>query len=199
MKTRSQILGENLKRIRTEKNITRKQLAQKIGITEISFGKYERGERNLTADKIYNLATVLNVKVADILGENPQAQISDVLDENQNTGEQIFKYRLHRAYKMARDFLDYESNKEANFDDDGHIVIYSPKEIVYESNGVFSYRGGINAIAFKSADDFIKVMEKAEELALTRGIYFYLAFREIIFNETNLRVFDSDSLDKPLL
>lgn len=176
-KTRAQILGANLERIRKEKGFSRKQLAAAIGITEIAYGAYERGERNLPADKIFNLAVSLNVKVADILGENPNAENSEV-----------FQYRLQRAYKMASDFLDRMLNDEdePRFDKEGHIVICSPvkMKIKYENGSIsITHYGGYNLIAFKDKQDFVKVMEQAEWDALQKNISFNAALREIVFNE----------------
>lgn len=175
-KTVAQILGENLKRIRTEKGVSRKDLAAAIGIDESSYGKYERGERNLPADKIYNLAIALNCSVADILGDNPNAESG-----------KVFEYRLQRAYQMARDFLDSLYNAEPNFDKEGRIVIFTPAKVQYK-NGVVSYlsddKGNIgNSVAFKSKADFVKVMEQAERDALRQRIEINSAFRQIVFGE----------------
>ena len=170
-RTVAQILGENLKRIRLEKGISRKDLAAAIEIDESSYGKYERGERNLPADKIYNLAISLNCSVADILGENPNAESG-----------KVFEYRLQRAYQMARDFLDSLLNAEPNFDKEGRVVVHSPEKITYE-NGVASFHGGYNSVAFKSKLDFVNVMERAENDALRQQIDFNAAFRQIVFGE----------------
>ena len=170
-RTVAQILGENLKRIRLEKGISRKDLAATIEIDESSYGKYERGERNLPADKIYNLAISLNCSVADILGENPNAESG-----------KVFEYRLQRAYQMARDFLDSLLNAEPNFDKEGRVVVHSPEKITYE-NGVASFHGGYNSVAFKSKLDFVNVMERAENDALRQQIDFNAAFRQIVFGE----------------
>ena len=170
-RTVAQILGENLKRIRLEKGISRKDLAAAIEIDESSYGKYERGERNLPADKIYNLAISLNCSVADILGENPNAESG-----------KVFEYRLQRAYQMARDFLDSLLNAEPNFDKEGRVVVHSPEKITYE-NGVASFHGGYNSVAFKNKLDFVNVMERAENDALRQQIDFNAAFRQIVFGE----------------
>lgn len=196
-KTRAQILGENLKRIRTEKNITRKQLAEKIGITEISFGKYERGESLAPLDKIFEIADFLQVSVASLTGENDFS--NEVPNIEKTVEERIFNYRLQHAYKMASLYLDFEANKVPHFDDDGNIVIYSPKTKVYEGNGVFGYKGELDAIKFKTEDDFVKVMEQAEELALQRGLFFNLAFRNVIFNTSTYRVLDNEYANKPMI
>lgn len=169
----AQILGENLKRIRLEKGVSRKDLAAAIGVIETAYGAYERGERNLPADKIFQLAVKLKVSVADILGENPDAE-----------NNKIFEYRLQRAYKMARDFLDSMLNAKPNFDKEGHIVIHSPEKITYE-NGVVSGPGDYNSVTFKTKSDFVKVMEQAEYDALRKEISFNQAFRQVIGIFTN--------------
>jgi transcriptional regulator with XRE-family HTH domain len=177
-KTRAQILGENLKRIRTEKGFTRKKVATDIGITETAYGTYERGERKLDVETIFKLAVSLNVKIADIVGENPYAQ-----------DNKIFDYRLHKAFEMARDFIDQLFNEKPHFDDEGRII-YSPKKIKTNDDGTICYYGGYNSVTFKTAEDFIKVMEQAENDALKQQIHFNLAFRHIIWGDEFYRVID---------
>lgn len=166
-KTVAQILGENLKRIRLEKGVFRKDLAAAIGIDESSYGKYERGERNLPADKIYNLAIALNCSVADILGDNPNAE-SGI----------IFEYRLQRAIKIAEGVqCKIEVLKS------GEVSVTFPNQISVEGNNKISvhYNLGFAPVIFSSAKDFVLVMESVEKSALAENEVFLEKLRKVIF------------------
>lgn len=175
----AQFLGENLKRIRTEKGVSRKILAEMLGVTDVAIGQYENGLRTPTAEKAAALADFLKVSITDFVSVN-----SKIIDKK------IFEYRLQRAYQMARDFLDSLLNAEPNFDNEGHVVIYSPSKIIFEKGGVHSYHGNTNAVAFKTKEDFVKVMEQAEFEALLRQVHFNTAFRHIVFGSEFYRVID---------
>ena len=184
-RTVAQVLGENLKRIRLEKGVSRKELAEKLGITEIAVGQYERGDRQPQLDKIFAAADFLKVSVVSLTGENDFSD--NVPNVEKIVDDKIFEYRLQRAYQMARDFLDSLYNAEPNFDKEGRIVIFTPAKVQYK-NGVVSYlsddKGNIgNSVAFKSKADFVKVMEQAERDALRQRIEINSAFRQIVFGE----------------
>jgi len=175
-KTVAQILGENLKRIRTEKGVSRKELAEKLGVSQTTIASYENGIKTPMLEKVFLLAEILKVSITDLTGDNPNAESG-----------KVFEYRLQRAYQMARDFLDSLYNAEPNFDKEGRIVIFTPAKVQYK-NGVVSYlsddKGNIgNSVAFKSKADFVKVMEQAERDALRQRIEINSAFRQIVFGE----------------
>ena len=167
----AQILGENLKRIRLDKGVSRKDLAAVLIVSESIIGQYENEKKLPPLDKIFTIADFLNVPITDLTGGNPN------FIENK-----IFEYRLQRAYQMARDFLDSLLNAKLNFDKEGLVVVHSPEKITYK-NGVASFHGGYNSVAFQNKLDFVNVMERAENDALRQRIDFNAAFRQIVFGE----------------
>ena len=167
----AQILGENLKRIRIEKGVSKKDLAAAIGVTPSAIAKYENGAQSPLLENLWLMTVVLGVSITDLTGDNPKAESG-----------KIFEYRLQRAYQMARDFLDSMLNYEPNFDKEGRVIVRSPEKITYK-NGVVSFYGGYDSVAFKSKLDFINVMERAENDALRQQISFNAAFRQIVFGE----------------
>ncbi len=170
-KTIAQQLGENLKRIRTEKGVSRKDLAAAIGITEFSFGKYERGEILPPLDKIFVLSDFLKVSILDLTGNNGYTPLEISADK------QIFEYRLQRALKMATKAFTPLIPTEV--DENGYITVFSPSRLIYE-NGIRK-AGASNAVKFQNAEDFVQVMERAESRALFENIPFNQAFRNIVF------------------
>lgn len=76
-KTRAAILGDNLKRIREQKGVTRKQLAGILGIVEDSIGSYETGKKLAPLDKIFKMADYLGVPITDLIGKNGRTFLVD--------------------------------------------------------------------------------------------------------------------------
>jgi len=56
-------LGENIKKIRIEKNLKQKDLAEKSHISSVSIGKYERGDRIPSAENLKKIADALVVPI----------------------------------------------------------------------------------------------------------------------------------------
>lgn len=56
----------NLKKIRKEKNITAKELGEKVGVTDVYIYLLEQGSKNPSFELCFRIAQVLHVKVDDI-------------------------------------------------------------------------------------------------------------------------------------
>ncbi len=60
-------LGKALREYRLKKGLTQQELADKCGLDISYVGGIERGQRNPTLGVIHGLASVLGVKVSDLL------------------------------------------------------------------------------------------------------------------------------------
>ena len=60
----------NLKKIRSEKGITQKELATTLGINQNNISRYEAGDREPNLDTLKKLATVLEVTVDELIGDD---------------------------------------------------------------------------------------------------------------------------------
>lgn len=67
MKDDSKKLGENLKRIRTEKGITQIEVARRLNVDRSFVSNIENGKNNPTLSTITSLAKVLNVSTSELL------------------------------------------------------------------------------------------------------------------------------------
>lgn len=63
-----------LKRLREKAGLTQEQLGQKLGVGQSTVGMWETGERLPRADKLPELARILNCTIDDLL--NPES-VSD--------------------------------------------------------------------------------------------------------------------------
>lgn len=60
-------VGENIKKIREEKGMTQKELAEKCGIIYQTIGKYERGLLNPKMETLVKIANAMDVYASDLL------------------------------------------------------------------------------------------------------------------------------------
>lgn len=67
MKEYSKKLGENLKKIRTKKDITQIEIARTLGVDRSFVSNIENGKANPTLSTITNLANALGVPVNELL------------------------------------------------------------------------------------------------------------------------------------
>lgn len=65
MKDDAKKLGENLKKIRTKKNITQTELAKTLGVDKSFVSNIENGKTNPTLSTITNLAKALKVPAGE--------------------------------------------------------------------------------------------------------------------------------------
>ena len=97
-----------LKQIRTEKNIKREFIAERIGTSSAIIGRYERGERTPSVDIAKKIAEALNVSLDYLVGDSSVLvedkailkrieDIANLPDENKN-------YVLNLIDMCLRDF-----------------------------------------------------------------------------------------------
>lgn len=67
--------GERIKQTRLDKNMTQTELAARVGITKQAIYKYENGiVTNIPFERIEQIATALNVSVAQIIGTETRSK-----------------------------------------------------------------------------------------------------------------------------
>lgn len=59
--------GQQLKKLRTEKNLTQEQFAQKCGLHKNYIGMVERGERNPSLINIEIIAKGLEISISELM------------------------------------------------------------------------------------------------------------------------------------
>ncbi|ANQ24705.1 transcriptional regulator [Vibrio natriegens] len=67
MKDLAEKFGANLRRIRKSKGISQDKLALSADIDRSYMGRIERGEVNITLEKAYQIASVLDCDIRDLL------------------------------------------------------------------------------------------------------------------------------------
>ncbi|MBQ7266602.1 MAG: helix-turn-helix transcriptional regulator [Firmicutes bacterium] len=63
-------LPEKIKLLRLSENLSREQLAQKVGVSKQSIGFYENNQKKPRQDTLFKLAKALNVSVKYLIDDN---------------------------------------------------------------------------------------------------------------------------------
>ena len=61
------VIGRNIRQARTAANLTQEQAAEKLKISQLHFGRLERGERPASLEQLANIARVLHVPTSELL------------------------------------------------------------------------------------------------------------------------------------
>lgn len=61
----------NLKELRKKRKLTQADLAEIIGVSQVTMGRYETGEREMPYETLFRLADYFNVSIDEILGRPP--------------------------------------------------------------------------------------------------------------------------------
>lgn len=64
-KTKRSAFGERLQFLREQANLTQREVAQQLGISQPSYVKWERRDIGLTRDRLHQLASILGVEIED--------------------------------------------------------------------------------------------------------------------------------------
>lgn len=94
-------IGATIRRIRTEKNLSREALAEAIDVTFQQVHKYEAGKSRVTTERLEQIAEVLGVPVADFFP--PVAGKPFVLKEDE--AELIRAYRRIGAVDIRESMM----------------------------------------------------------------------------------------------
>jgi transcriptional regulator with XRE-family HTH domain len=97
MSSVAEIFGTALRRIRTERGITQKQLGAMTGISHTFIGEMERGRKAPNLDAVVALAAALNARIDELLSDfSPKPPIP------RQPGAAIAAARLHTTRIGAR-------------------------------------------------------------------------------------------------
>ena len=69
------LIGQKIKYFRKEKDISQKELADKIEMSRTSLVQIENGVQKIQIDKLYQIADVLNITVSDLIPNEEEIKI----------------------------------------------------------------------------------------------------------------------------
>ncbi|MEG0380434.1 MAG: helix-turn-helix transcriptional regulator [Kurthia sp.] len=105
-------VGNKIKEIRKRNNLKQSDLAKKINVSNTSISEYERGNVNIDADTLFQIAAALNVKVDDFFpARNTESSPIDLMNQfrsiNMDTKYLLmFKDMFEKASAMSGEERD---------------------------------------------------------------------------------------------
>ena len=103
-----EILGKNIKRYRILKGYSQEQLSEKLGISQQTLSKIERGLNFLTSETLEKIPEILNIQTYELfIGENDNYTQSEILVDI----EKHLKYvknnskKLHLIQKLIKEIV----------------------------------------------------------------------------------------------
>ena len=140
-------IGENIKRLRTVKNITQEQLSVAMNVTCAAVSKWERGETYPDITLLQPLAYFFGVTLDELMGydqEKIQAEIDEV----------ITLYRKHRHSNKGREII---SKAYKDYPNDYWIMYY------YMWNIAGDLADNDPAVLIAHKEEFLAICEKILE------------------------------------
>lgn len=109
---------EKIKEIRKYKGYSHEYIAHELNISQVAYSKLEKNDTNLSVDRLYKLAEILDTPVMELLNEHPeneftqtnsdsaigyQQQILNLYQEDKDKTEKIIQ--LYEARLKDKDML----------------------------------------------------------------------------------------------
>ena len=86
-------LGERIKILRLEMDLTQAQLAERLNVERSTISTYECGTRTVPIHHVIPLARIFHVTTDYLLGYSPYRNIDDLLLHSDNIEELLKKYK----------------------------------------------------------------------------------------------------------
>ncbi|HUH26505.1 MAG TPA: helix-turn-helix transcriptional regulator [Flavobacterium sp.] len=99
-------VNERIKQLRIDNNLTQSELAEKVGLTYVQIGRYEKGKSNPSADVLQKLANALNTSTDYLMnGESEQVEAQLIDKELIRQFQEIQKLNAEEKH-LVKTFLD---------------------------------------------------------------------------------------------
>ena len=99
----NEVIGMNLKRLRSERQMSLSQLAAQCGVSKVVLSQIERGEANPTINTIWKIATGLRVYYTELLDHPGEGSVlvkkRDAIVQSEYQGD----YKSYSYYSAAQD------------------------------------------------------------------------------------------------
>jgi transcriptional regulator with XRE-family HTH domain len=104
-------VGERIRSIRKERNLSQEELAERSGIHTNYVGQVERGEKNLTLETLEKIVSGLDISLEQLFRYLGPMERKDALTEIIELLSERSVDDHKMALKVIRTVLDWEQNK----------------------------------------------------------------------------------------
>lgn len=105
------LLGVRIREERLKLNLTQEKLAESVGISTAYLGQIERGERNVTLDKLIPLANRLGVTIDFLLTDYLSSSEDNCIDTIRQLMQDRSLTEKEMAINMLKLLFSYTENK----------------------------------------------------------------------------------------
>ena len=156
----SLIIGENLKKLRLERNLSLGQLAGQCGVSKVMLSQIEKGSSNPSINTIWKIADALHVPYTALLDQKIEhgtvISLTDLAVQEFDNGDGSLCCYYHNNQRRNFELFSMTIKPGASHVSDGHdertdeylIVTAGSLEITLE-DGVYSLKSG-DSISFHS-------------------------------------------------
>jgi transcriptional regulator with XRE-family HTH domain len=102
-------LSQRISKLRKDLNLTQTQVADKLGITQPAYARYEAAQRKIPIDLMPNLANAFGVSVEDLLGistkgkkRGPQSQLEKRFEDIQALPKKEQRYIIETLDRLLK-------------------------------------------------------------------------------------------------
>ena len=166
----SQIIGQNLNRLRTEQDLSLGQLAERSGVSKAMLSQIEQGSANPTVNSLFKIASGLGVSYSALMDQPAPAVSVARRDEVALQEDEQGSYRL-RCYfpsEPGRDFEVYVDELDSGHEHrtDGHGPHTEEFLLVEEGTLEMEVSGGMHVL---DAGDAIRFDASCPHVYRNRG------------------------------
>lgn len=112
-------LPERLKALRLEANLTQKDIAQTIGISQPAYADWEKGKKKPTPDKLPTIAKIFNVSTDFLLGNtNNKVEEDELADVEMLFRATSLNMTDEEKAIFKQELLDFMKERQKLFDED---------------------------------------------------------------------------------
>lgn len=104
------MLGDKIKTLREGKNISQKELAQAIGVSDVMISMYEQDKKNPSLPTVVKIAEYFNVSTDYLLGSK-HVSLDDDIPENIKAVARNLMDLPEENRKLAIDMIKFMSQK----------------------------------------------------------------------------------------
>lgn len=110
-KTKRSAFGERLQFLREQANLTQREMAEQLGISQPSYVKWERRDIGLTRDRLQQLAAILGVEIENFFSTTDSPKRNGPVGRARKTFETISSLPRSRQ-KQILDVVDILVRKD---------------------------------------------------------------------------------------
>ena len=94
------IIGERIRRLREQKNISQEKMAFEFNLTQSNYGRLEKDDRRLSAPKLEKIAEILEITISYLFNENTSKII------HQTNNEKAEAYNVETIVNADKDHIN---------------------------------------------------------------------------------------------